>query len=106
MKERTVEFSPEAFQDLISIYDWIAKRAGPVIGLGYIERIEAFCRGMLVASERGHRRDDIRPGLRIVGFEKRVTVAFTVTEERTVILRLFYGGQDWEYDFLSDGDGI
>ncbi len=34
-------------------------------------------------------------GLRIVGFERRVTVAFTVSEDRVTILRLFYGGRDW-----------
>jgi toxin ParE1/3/4 len=51
------------------------------------------------ASERGRRRDDIRPGLRIIGFERRVTVAFAVEEERVVILRIFYGGRDWEVDW-------
>ena len=48
------------------------------------------------ASERGHKRDDIRPGLRIAGFQRRVTIAFTVTETRVTILRLFYGGRNWE----------
>lgn len=98
MKERTVVFAPEALEDLKRLYDWIAGAAGPGTALGYIERIEGFCRGMAVAAERGHRRDDIRPGLRIVGFERRITIAFTLTETQTVILRLFYGGRDWESD--------
>jgi toxin ParE1/3/4 len=34
--------------------------------------------------------------LRIVGFRRRVTIAFTVDEERVTILRLFYGGRNWE----------
>ena len=33
---------------------------------------------------------------RTVGFERRITVAFTVTDDSVVILRLFYGGRDWE----------
>ena len=49
-----------------------------------------------MGSERGHRRDDVRPGLRIVRFERRVTVAFAVEVERVVVLRLFYGGRNWE----------
>ena len=67
--------------------------------MSYIERLEAWCLGFDLASERGHARNDIRPGLRIVGFERRVIVAFTVDEDRVVFLRVFYGGQDWEHAF-------
>ena len=99
MIERTVEFAPEALEDLRGLYDWIADSAGPNIALGYIERIETYCREMNLASERGHTRDDIRPGLRIVGFERRITIAFTVSETRVTILRLFYAGRNWEDAF-------
>jgi toxin ParE1/3/4 len=34
--------------------------------------------------------------LRIIGFERRITIAFVVEPERVVILRLFYAGRDWE----------
>jgi toxin ParE1/3/4 len=69
--------------------------ASPEVALSYIERIETHLSGFAVASERGTRRDDIRPGLRVVGFDRRVTIAFTVTDADLVILRLFYGGQNW-----------
>jgi toxin ParE1/3/4 len=49
-----------------------------------------------IASERGVLRDDIRPGLRVAGFERRLTVAFSVEAETVSIYRLFYGGQNWE----------
>ena len=81
------------------IYDWIADAANPADAMSYIERLEAWCLGFDLASERGHARNDIRHGLRIVGFERRVVVAFTVDEDRVVFLRLFYGGQDWERAF-------
>lgn len=96
MNERAVLFAPEARDDLVRLYDWIAEAAGRETALAYIGRIEAFCRSLNIASERGTRRDDIRPGLRIVGFERRVTVAFTVTETKVTILRLFYAGPSWE----------
>ena len=96
MKERAVIFAPEAEADLMALYDWIAAAAHPTTALGYIERIEAFCQGMRIASERGTRRDDIRPNLRIVTFERRVTVAFTADDLNVIILRLFYGGRNWE----------
>jgi toxin ParE1/3/4 len=34
--------------------------------------------------------------LRIVGFERRITIAFTVSTENVTILGIFYGGRDWE----------
>lgn len=96
MKRRIVVFSPEAHDDLIALYDWITSAASPDIALSYIERLEEFCKMMKTASLRGHARDDIREGLRIIGFEKRVTIAFCVDDRCVTILRLFYSGQNWE----------
>lgn len=101
MKTRAVEFHEEATSDLHALYDWIADVANPEIALGYLERIEAYCLGFDIASERGQLREDIRPGLRVVGFERRVTLAFVVEEERVLFLRIFYGGQNWETRFDS-----
>ncbi len=99
MKHRRVVFTPEARNDLFEIYDWIAAKAGSQIAISYIERIETYCLGFELASERGHRCDEISHGLRIVGFERRVTIAFAVDDDRVTILRLFYGGQSWEDKF-------
>ncbi|MBC8038489.1 MAG: type II toxin-antitoxin system RelE/ParE family toxin [Rhizobiales bacterium] len=96
MRRRDVDFSPEAVNDLLNLYDWIVSRAGSAIAISYLDRIETFCLGLDFASERGQFRGDIRPGLRIIGFERRITIAFSVDAERVTILRLFYGGQDWE----------
>jgi toxin ParE1/3/4 len=99
VKRRRVVFTPEARNDLFEIYDWIAAKANAQIAISYIERIETYCLGFEIASERGHRRDDINLGLRIVGFERRVTIAFAVDDDTVTILRLFYGGQNWEDKF-------
>jgi toxin ParE1/3/4 len=96
VRQRSVIFSPEAEDDLMRLYDWIADRGGRRSALSYVQRIEDYCRSFDLASERGQTRDDIRPGLRIVGFERRVTIAITVDEDRVTILRVFYGGADWE----------
>jgi toxin ParE1/3/4 len=96
MKKRSVVYAPEALQDLIDLYDRIAGCAAPAVAAGYLGRIEAYCANLAFASERGRLRDDIRPGLRIIGFERRVTIAFTVGDKCVTILRLFYGGVDWK----------
>jgi toxin ParE1/3/4 len=89
-----VVFSPEAATDLVQLYDYIAERSGPVRAIGYIDRIEAYCAGFEASPERGTRRDDLRPGLRIVGFERRVTIAFHTTPDTVIIDRILYGGRD------------
>ena len=98
MKERAVIFAPEARDDLFALYDWIADAAGTQTAIGYIERLEAYCKDFPHASERGQLRNDIRPNLRIIGFERRVVIAFTVDAQRVTILRMFYGGMSWETD--------
>ena len=96
MKERLVVFAPDAAGDLVALYDWIADAASPSVALTYLERVEAFCQRLSTGSERGHLRTDIRPGLRIIGFERRLTIAFSVDDERVTVLRVFSRGQNWE----------
>lgn len=103
MKRYRVVLSPEAEADLNAIYDWIANKSSPEIAFGYISRIEAHLRSFDTAPMRGTVRNDVRPGLRVTGLERRVTIAFTVAGSDVVILRLFYGGQNWT-DFFTEAD--
>ena len=104
MDEREVVFAPQAQADLAGLYDYIAERSGNQRALAYIERIEVFCHGMSIASERGTRRDDLLPGLRTVGFERRITIAFRVGLQRVTILRILYGGRDLGRALSADQD--
>lgn len=89
-----VVFSPEARADLIALFDYIAEQSGTGIAIGYIDRIEHYCKGFVTAPERGTRRDDLRPGLRIVGFERRIAIAFHIDRQTATIDRILYGGRD------------
>jgi len=93
---RKVVFRPRAEADLVALYDYIANAASPTIARGYIDRIEAACLALVTALERGTRRDDIFPGLRTVGFERRVTIAFRVLRTQIEIVTIAYAGRDWE----------
>jgi toxin ParE1/3/4 len=68
-----------------------------------VEAIEDFADGLDIASERGRRCDDLRVGLRIVAFRK-ATLAIRVDEDTVTIIRVFYGGQDWEQAFTAESD--
>ena len=60
----------------------------------YVDRIEQFVLGFHIFSERGTRRDDLGPGVRIIGLERRATVVFRVEDETVEILHIAYGGRD------------
>ena len=99
MKQRAVIYSAKAGDDLDWIYDAIADASSALTADRYDQRIRAFCENLGNGSERGSRRHDLRPGLRVIGFERRVTVAFIVEPHQVVILRVFYGGANWEDEF-------
>lgn len=88
-----IRLLPEAEDDLAAIYAYIRDNGSPEIARGYVQRIQAFLRGFDTFPERGIRRDDIRPGMRIVGFERRVTVAFVVEGDEVVFSNILYGGR-------------
>ena len=96
MKRREVVFAPEARDDVFALFDWISAAAGKGAASKYLERLEAYCLSFDLASERGTRRDDVREGLRVVGFERRIAIAFTVDDARVTILRVLHGGRDWQ----------
>jgi toxin ParE1/3/4 len=98
-----VIFAPEALADLTSIYDRIAGETSPERALAYVERLQRYCLAFATFPERGMRRDDLRPGLRTIGYRRRVTIAFHITPERVVIDRVLYGGRDVE-GLLADDD--
>lgn len=91
-----VVFSPEAESDLLELYLYIAERTGNARALAYIERLERYCKGFEEFPERGTSRDDLFPGLRVVGFERRVSIAFHVNADTVIFDRLLYGGRDLE----------
>lgn len=94
MRSYEVVLSADAREDLLRLYEWIADAASPPTVLKYLERIEAYLNTFDQAPERSTRRDDIRPGLRVVGFERRLSMAFSVGDTRVIIQRIFYGGQN------------
>ena len=96
MKRYEVQFRPRAEADLFALYRHVAEESGLVVAGAYIDRIEAACLALETFPKRRKRRDDIRLGLRTMGFERRATIVFQVKGARVVIVRIFHGGQDYE----------
>jgi toxin ParE1/3/4 len=100
-----VSFRPEAEADLFALYRYISDRSGPVRAGDYIARIEAACMALAAFPERGTKRDDLAPGIRTIGFERRATIAFLVEDKTVRIVRIFYGGRDYETYFYGLEEG-
>jgi len=90
---RKLIFRPTAEAELQDIYDYISKDS-PQNAARFVERIEAYCMALVDFPERGARRDDLRPGIRVTGFERRVAIAFAVLPDSVEIAHILYGGRD------------
>ena len=99
-----VVFSPEAEEQLVALYGYIATAASPSIAAKYTEAIVSYCESLCTFPHRGTMRDDVRPGLRITNYKKRAVIAFAVDDEQVSIIGVFYGGQDYETILQNDFD--
>ncbi len=104
MIRHTVIFSPEAQEQLTSLYRYISAAASPEIAERYTSSIVAYCESLQDFPLRGTRRDDVRPGLRITNYKKRAVIAFAVNTDLVSIIGIYYGGQDYETALQSDFD--
>jgi plasmid stabilization system protein ParE len=77
-----VMFSPEAEEQLVALYRYIADVTSPETAVGYIDGIIDYCESLQTFPHRGTVRDDIRPGLRITNFKKHTVIAFSVEVDK------------------------
>lgn len=97
-----VRFTPEAQQQLVDLETHFAQAGSPVAAARYVDSIIDFCEKLQTFPHRGTQRDDLRPGLRTLGFRRRVTILFEVADDAVNIVGIYYGGQDYEAA-LRDG---
>jgi plasmid stabilization system protein ParE len=102
VKTYKVVFSPEARFQLAKLYRYIAAAVSPQVAAGYTDGIVTHCENLSTFPMRGTMRDDIRPGLRIINYRKRVVIAFSLEDDTVSIIGVFYGGQDYEAALRDD----
>ncbi|SFB04801.1 toxin ParE1/3/4 [Rhizobium sp. NFR07] len=98
-----VVFSPRAITDLDDLFVYLAAEMGASAARGYIGKIRKYCVGFGTFPNRGMQRDDIRPGIRLVGYRYRATIAFAIERRTVTILRIYHKGRDVDPDdYTSD----
>jgi toxin ParE1/3/4 len=102
----TVIFDAAARQDLKDIFDYINERAGSVVAERFTTALYQHCASLGHTPERGTRRDELRPGLRTMGYRRRATILFRVNRSnRTVVIHgIYYGGRSYTRDYPDDTD--
>jgi toxin ParE1/3/4 len=91
----SVVFTPEAEAQLVELYGYIAEKASPEIAARFTDGIVTCCESLNTFPNRGVRRDDVRPGLRITNYRRSVAIAFDVDN-------IFYGGQDYKSALIEE----
>lgn len=105
-KRERVQFAPEALDRLDAIEDYIAHAGSPTVAVRYVDAIVAYRESLTTFPERGTRRDDLLPGLRITNYRRNAVIAFMVdpNAETVTILGVFYGGRDYEAALQDDAE--
>lgn len=75
MSSYRVELGRYALQHLDELWDYVADANSPSVADNVIGQIIDFCNEMAEYPTRGRARDDIHPGLRILGYKRRAAIA-------------------------------
>lgn len=90
-----VVFTPKAQDQLLCLYRYIADASFSGTAARYVAEVIDYCESLCLFPERGIRRDDLRPGLRITHYCSRTSIAFMIYDNRLEILGIFHGGQNY-----------
>lgn len=93
---RRVVFAPEAEDQLVDLYRYLARNATPEIAADYTDAIVTYCEQLVVFPHRGTAWDDIRPGLRTTTYKKHTVIAFAIDDNTIAVLGVFHRGRDYE----------
>lgn len=86
--------------DLDAIDEFIA-RDSPERAFAFVARIRSRCESLADFPHQGTRRDDICPGLRTFGLQRRVTIAFRIEGNTVEIVNVLYGGRDLKAEMFE-----
>lgn len=95
MKSLPVRWSKTGRQDINTLIDDIVEASGSTtVALGYTDRIETRCEKIGSAPHGGTPRDDLKPGLRTVPFERSALICYVVEADAVWITNVFRRGRD------------
>jgi plasmid stabilization system protein ParE len=95
-RAKDVVFSPEAKDQIVHLYEYIASKTSPAVAENYTNAIVDRCERLGAMPLQGVARDDIRKGLQTTFLRRRVVIGYSVGAKIVTVLAIFSGGQDYE----------
>jgi toxin ParE1/3/4 len=92
---RRLVYSRKARADLEEILDFLGA-LDPRRALAYVEGIRLACRSLCENPDMGVSRADLRFGLRVFPYRRRIVIAYEVLPGRVRVLRILGAGRDYE----------
>jgi toxin ParE1/3/4 len=87
-----LRFSRQALQDLVEIGDYIAQDS-PANAARFVMRLEQHCELLASRPLIGRARNEVRPGLRSIKYNRYV-IFYHITEEDVEIVRVLHNARD------------
>ncbi|MGF9564367.1 type II toxin-antitoxin system RelE/ParE family toxin [Neorhizobium sp. JUb45] len=92
-----VLFSEAADNDIAEITAYLLPLAGVRVTDRYVKRLLDYCQSLNLFPNRGV-AIDARSGLRLLGYRKQATIAFSVEGGCVTIVRIFHHGRNIDFD--------
>lgn len=97
MKRLVVKYRREANKDLLDIAIYVIGRSQNLeTARAYVKRLRARCQRIGDVPLGGVARDDLGTGVRIVVFERRYVIFYSVADDTVWITNIMSGGRDYE----------
>lgn len=93
---RALVFAPQAERALLDLQLYITEQSSVDRASRYVDRILEHCELLADFPDLGKARGDIAPGVRVTGFERRITLAYDLTVFHVRILGVYSSAMDWE----------
>lgn len=97
-----VIFSDAAEADLAGLLDYLVPRAGERVARAYVDRLIDYCAEFETFPERGMAYNEVSPGLRVVGYRRKASIAFRVKDDVVTILRIYHGGRNIDFSAFEE----
>ncbi|MBY5411773.1 type II toxin-antitoxin system RelE/ParE family toxin [Rhizobium leguminosarum] len=95
-------YHPKAEVELDKLYADIAVEAGTGIAGDFVQALITFIESLDTFPERGSVRESRIPGLRVIGYRRSVSVAFSVSGDDVKILGVFARGRNITDELLEE----
>jgi toxin ParE1/3/4 len=98
-----VVLSKTAETQLRKLQAYLARRFYSDSAERFINRLLGECMSLGVSPHRGRQRDEVRPGIRVIGFGRRTAIYFRFADGKVTILGIQYGGREGNSEKKDEG---